>query len=137
MAVYWDVSKIKDHATVTTAVRDGVEKWHPLTMALVDACNVVKLTAITAKNFDEWLWRLAYLEAIGAGDMLNDWKDDKPITRNYTRAEIESHIGLATNWGSMTRTQFVGHCNRMAKRRADDMVTRGKYAAPKAEAVTS
>jgi hypothetical protein len=134
MPVHWDVSKIKNHEIVTTHPKDP-NRWHPLTDALVNACSAVGLTDISEKNFEEWLWRLAFMEAVGEGGMLFDWFDDKgnqldkPRERNYTRAEIESHIGLRTNWGTLTRQQWLSNYLRNIKGKAD-RIYRKKFAAP-------
>lgn len=139
MALYWDVSEVKDHAVVTTVVEDGVEKWHPVTIALVNATMAFDIGRIDAAHLDEILWRLAYLEVLGEGKFLIDWHDASgkelasPRDRNFTRDEVERHVGMTTNVSTIGRKEWLQRVHRGIAARADRIVL-GRYAKAKAAA---
>lgn len=74
----------------------------------------VDLGSITAKNVEEWMFRLKFQEAIGLDYLSLGDMSDKP---DILRAGLTRWIGLSTNVPTMTRKKWVAKVvNLMEKR---------------------
>jgi len=102
MSLNWEIEKIKDFETVCL-VEDakGKKCLSHLTDALIWNCLRVDMGSITAKNVDEYIRRTLLVEHC-VGPVLSSGGEEYFITE----ADIRSHIGLWTNAGEKTKTQF-------------------------------
>lgn len=109
MALNWNLSKIANKDTVCFSDHgDGESRLSGLTHNLIWATIAVDLGEITAKNVDEWRFRLNCI-ALVYGD---------PSWAEITREDIAAHIGLSTNVSSRTRKQFVAKMATALEREA-------------------
>lgn len=101
MSLNYTVDKIADYKNVCNVGDGDARRMNPVTEGLIWSSMSVGLDSIKKKNVDEWLVRLALTDAL-FGTMLKANREDRP----FTRAEIESHIGLTTNVSNMTRKKW-------------------------------
>tara|TARA_Y100000593_G_scaffold29912_1_gene59267 strand:- start:7156 stop:7497 length:342 start_codon:yes stop_codon:yes gene_type:complete len=95
MPMNWDVSRIEDHAVVTTDPDDETQ-WHPTTLYLVNACGWIGMGEITKKNSVEFYARLRARELLL----------DMGLGARTEWADVKSHIGLATNHSDWSSAEF-------------------------------
>lgn len=108
---------------------DALVRINVVTEALIHVTMSLDLGRITEENLDEWLWRLAYREAIGHGEFLvmPTGKKGAFKERNFTREEVEAHIGLSTNVSTLSRKEWLAKVTKWMSREADAIV-RTKFA---------
>ena len=113
MPLNWSVRNVKNaddvcYKTATkNSVYDGVKRGeeylHPITNSIIWHTMSVGLNEITPENLDEWEKRMALAYAVKWIDtsvVFAGYEDDGNIKwepRMITRADLERHIGLATN----------------------------------------
>lgn len=113
MALNWNLSKIANKDTVCFSDHgDGESRLNGLTHNLIWATIAVDLGEITAKNVDEWQFRLNCI-ALVYGDA--SWAE-------ITSEDIAKHIGLSTNVSNRTRKQFMAKMAKSLEREAADKV---------------
>jgi hypothetical protein len=124
MSLNYNLTKIKNHDTVCFRIdSDGEERMRPVTNLLIWSTMSVDLGEITAKNVDEWLFRLKAIGLI--------YQEESQL--KVTREQLVAHIGLTTNvFPNKTRAQFLKNCAERISRRASDLV---RYAKPDAQEV--
>ena len=90
-----------------------------LRTTLIWGSLAVDLGSITAKNVEEWMFRLKFQEAIGLDYLsLGEMSDDP----DALRAGLTRWIGLTTNVQTMTRKKWVTKVvNLMEKRVTQDL----------------
>jgi hypothetical protein len=108
MPLHFDVSKVENHAVVTTDPHDETQ-WHPLTSFLVDMTMSTGLNEITEANAQDFYIRVRALEAINGSYRqriveIDGKRKAQPIRTSWL--EVKSHIGLHTNASSLTITAF-------------------------------
>lgn len=99
MALNYDFSKVKDHKKLTD------EQFAVLDI-LIWATMAVGFTAITKTNYEEFYKRLHFKERL-TGSYLNRRENDKTVERYITEDEVKRFIGLSTNAGNFSRSEFV------------------------------
>lgn len=115
MSLNWSITDIKDWQQVSMADENGLEGTK--TNALVWACMTVDLPGITAKNVDEWVFRLSIVEKYRGAFI---WRTVNGQQEDYlfTREDVVRRIGLSTNVSTKTRTAWL---TRMAEAAAYDV----------------
>lgn len=96
MALNWNIEKVKNRKEIQTD-----DQW-PITDILIWATMFVGFTSITKENSHEFYKRLHMAEVLG-GSFSS--KSGKPYF--ITEQDVERRIGLKTNAGSFSRTEFV------------------------------
>jgi hypothetical protein len=115
MSLNWNLSKIANKDTVCfRADSNGERELTGLTHALIWGTIAVDLGEITAKNVDEWKFRLNCIGLV---------YDDKTWAE-ITREDIAKHIGLSTNVTSRTRKQFIAKMAKALEREVSDSIRR-------------
>lgn len=110
MSLNWSIEDIKDWEQISMdAEKNGLEATK--TNALIWATMSVDLPGITAKNVDEFYWRIKVLEQ-KSGPFI--WRyggeGEAATTREayeFTREDIERRIGLSTNVSTKPRIAWV------------------------------
>lgn len=112
MSLNWDLTKVRDFESLWEEVDEGPrqgkgQKLKPFAESVIWATIMTDLGEVTAKNVEEWDFRLRALEMIGSTNMI-EWSDDK-IRRecNPTREHIERMIGLRVNVASVSRDAWL------------------------------
>lgn len=115
MALHWDVTKCKNHKSLTA---EG--EW-PITNALIWATMSVGIRDITEENIPEFYARLSVWESI-VGAMLyeTDTETGKATERGVTVEDLRKRIGLHTNASSMTRAEWRKNLAAYFDRKADE-----------------
>jgi len=93
---------------------EGRQRLARKTNALVWAGLLVELGTITAKNVDEWDFRLRCIYRIGLGPTEDE---DRPDL-----IDIRQHIGLRTNVSTSTRAQFMKRIKQMVEQAVKDEI---------------
>ena len=78
------------------------EKWHTITDMLIWMTMAVDLGEITEDNLDEWEFRYGLLQGVNGPDF-----GIKGVDFYLTREDLENHIGLSTNVGTISRTRWL------------------------------
>ena len=134
MSLNWEFrdSQVAD----ALAVRDPDQK--AITDVLIWGTMVVGIGSITAKNVDEWLYRLEVLAVMGdhLGRTNVDPKTgahlDRSIPWNPSRKDLEARISLVTNTENRTRKQWLDSRMQSVCRRADERLANEREAARRA-----
>lgn len=115
MALHWDVTKCKNHKSLTA---EG--EW-PITNALIWATMSVGIRDITEETIPEFYARLSVWESI-VGAMLyeTDTETGKATERGVTVEDLRKRIGLHTNASSMTRAEWRKNLAAYFDRKADE-----------------
>ncbi len=93
----------KDNPNYCWTEIDGRQEVAPVSHTIIFACLGVGIGAITEKNVDEFYGRMVvYAKIGGPGKLFEDGKE-----RLITEEELHDHIGLTTNVGNETRTQWM------------------------------
>lgn len=123
MALYWDLSKIKDYEK-ECFIGEGEERvMKPVTNSLIWTTMIIGIGNWTEKDIDEVYIRVNQYERMTGptiyvdddgnrfgGNRLNGELDkDGYITRD----EIRKHIGLSTNVARMTTAQWLKRLDRI------------------------
>jgi hypothetical protein len=108
MSLNWNLSKIANKDTVCfTTTPDGERQLRGLTERLIWTTMSVSLGEITAKNVEEWVFRLHCVGRVYGDDSLT----------TITRDQIAQHIGLTTNvFPNKTRKQFLARMGEVLER---------------------
>lgn len=114
MSLNWSITDVKDWEQVSMREENGLEGTK--TNALVWAALSLDLSSITAKNVDEWLFRLSIVEKY-RGALIWRTVEGKQEDYLFTREDIIRRIGLSTNVSTKTRTAWL---NKMAESLAYD-----------------
>ncbi len=96
MALNWNIEKVKNRKEIQTGSEASI------TDSLIWATMVVGFTSITEQNYHEFYKRL-HLSELVKGTFLN--KDGK--SSYITEDDVKRRIGLSTNAGSFSRTEFM------------------------------
>lgn len=116
MSLNWNISKVANHDIVCFNYpegENGPRQLRQTTERLIWATIVVDLGSITARNIDEWLFRLDCAARI---------YEDREGYGAITREDLTKHIGLSTNVTNGTRAAFLKHMNRALTRLGEDAV---------------
>jgi len=112
MSLDWDTEKCNPPLP-----KDDDDK--DLRTTLIWGALAVDLGSITAKNVEEWMFRLKFQEAIGLDYLSLGEMSEKP---DLLRAGLTRWIGLTTNVQTMTRKKWVTKVvNLMEKRVTQDL----------------
>lgn len=120
MSLDWSITDVKDWEQVAMREENGIEGTK--TNALVWAALSVDLSSITAKNVDEWMFRLSTSEKYRGAFIRRTIRNEDgtyKATEDYlfTREDLVRRIGLSTNVSTKTRTAWL---ERMAEGMARD-----------------
>lgn len=116
MPLNWNAERCKPVAPIDD--RDG--DWREF---LIWATMSVGLCSVTAKNIEEWLFRLKFLNHVGLGeDSLTYYVEGNREKVPLTAAVLRRWIGLGTNASEMTRSQFVKNTVAQVERRVSSQV---------------
>lgn len=137
MSLNFDLTEIEkrlgkeryDIVTTDPATLDKPEneqKLHPVTNGLIWASMAVALGTITEANVDEWCFRLGLTNKVS-----NDALALKGGigTFNYTKLDIEDHIGLRTNVSTKRRDQWLSRTFRKGSISEKDVTLPGTESA--------
>ena len=118
MALNWNISKVANKDTVCFTEHENgcyeIEKrLSSLTERLIWATMRIGVGRITAKNIDEWLFRL---------DVVARVYEDRDGYGSITRDDLTKHIGLSTNASETTRAGFLRMMTDALVRQASDAV---------------
>lgn len=114
MSLNWNITKIENRDIVCYNDNgDGDCRLSGLTERLIWATLVVDLGKITAKNIDEWLFRL---------DVAARVYEDRDGYGAIDREDLTKHIGLETNVIDTTRAGFLRKMTKSLERQANDAV---------------
>lgn len=115
MSLNWNLTKIANtESTCWRKDSSGEETMRGITHTLIFGTMAVDLGEITAKNVDEWLFRMQCIARV-YGD--EGWA-------NITREQLTDHIGLSTNVISKTRKQFIAKMGKALERECADEMRR-------------
>ena len=114
MSLNWNLSKIANKDTVCFTQHEDGQHLTGLTNSLIWATMTVDLGNITAKNVDEWKFRLNCIALVY----------DEKWQAEITREDIAKHIGLYTNVSSTTRKQFMAKMARALESEVSDSIRR-------------
>lgn len=104
MSLNFDLQQVKDFNDLWVPTGEGVERrLNTKTERLIFAAMVYDLGEVTEKNVDEWLWRQEFYGRLF--DPLY-WKNPTEPD-NFSREELERHIGLKLNVITKARKAWV------------------------------
>lgn len=104
MSLDWSITDVKDWEAISMREENGLEATK--TNALIWATMSVDLPGITAKNVDEFFWRLKVAEKY-TGAFLYKMVEGQQEDYFFTKEDIERRIGLSTNVATVPRTSWV------------------------------
>lgn len=114
MSLNWNITKVANKDTVCFNDNgDGDCRLSGLTERLIWATLVVDLGKITAKNIDEWLFRL---------DVAARVYEDRDGYGAIDREDLTKHIGLETNVIDTTRAGFLRKMTKSLERQGNAAV---------------
>jgi hypothetical protein len=116
MSLNWNISKVANKDTVCFNYPEGESgprALRGLTERLIWATLVVDLGKITAKNIDEWLFRL---------DVAARVYEDRDGFGAIDREDLTKHIGLETNVIDTTRAGFLRKMTKSLERQGNAAV---------------
>jgi hypothetical protein len=95
MALYWDLTRIKNYKVVAI----NPETLHPFQTVeeLIYLTMKIGLAGVTEKNVEEWKWRLAFLWNTGGNDFYT----------KFNTEFLKGLVGLTTNATQLTRAQWI------------------------------
>jgi hypothetical protein len=105
MSLNWNIEKCKNWKEL------NVKPQWPVTDSLIWATMAVGISTITKTNAEEFHRRLHLYEAQEGSYLLEGGKPS-PITLE----DVERRIGLSTNAGSLSKTEFKKKLERLANR---------------------
>ena len=111
MSLNWSITDVKDWQAINTEGREGT-----ITNTLIWATLSVGLPGITAKNVEEFVWRISVIEGRD-GAFRRILVYGMPVGVLLSREDITRRIGLRTNVSTESRTVWL---NRQVKRWARD-----------------
>lgn len=85
-----------------------------LRTTLIWGALAVDLASITAKNVEEWMFRLKYQEVVGLDYLSLGEMSDKP---DILRAGLTRWIGLSTNVPTLTRKKWLAKVTGLMEKR--------------------
>jgi hypothetical protein len=91
----------------------------PVTEALILSMMSIEMGEITKDNIDEVLFRSRCISVV-SGPPMHTYDGEKMVPREFTREEIEAHVGLSTNVTQRTRKQFLKTCSERLERTVND-----------------
>lgn len=122
MALYWDLSKIKDYEKECFLGEGDNRTLKPVTHSLVWATMVIGIGNWTEKDIDEVYIRVNQYERMtgptiyvddgnrSSSSQLNGELDEDGY---ITRDEIRKHIGLSTNVARVTTARWLKRLDRI------------------------
>lgn len=105
MSLDWDTNACKPPLPI-----DDDDKI--LRTTLIWGALAVDLASITAKNVEEWMFRLKYQEVIGL-----DYLSLGEMDRDMLRAGLTRWIGLSTNVPTLTRKKWLAKVTGLMEKR--------------------
>lgn len=87
MSLNWDISKVENY-------KEKADKNWNLLESLIWSSMSIGMGKLTKDNLDEWLYRLNRIELENHSD------------RRWTEEHVSMFIGLRTNVGTLTATEF-------------------------------
>lgn len=120
MSLRWDITKIDNYKEVCYDDYDAEKETGTLsavTEALIHYTAFVKVYGITQKNWEDVYKRISLHEKLFGPILMQYKKDHDPDSPNEYRREpqfitaqnVYDHIGLSTNGGADTWTQYKNH----------------------------
>ena len=104
MALHYNTTGIP--ASITTSPFDK-DEWHPVTHYLMFSTMTIGMGEITKQNAPEFFRRIAVIQKLyGPALTYRDPLDGKSVEIFITFEDIKNHIGLKTNVGTISRTDF-------------------------------
>jgi hypothetical protein len=120
MSLDFRLGKIADYKELCYEFlpNDGL-KMKPVTEALIWSMLSTEMKEITEDNIDEVLFRSRCISVV-SGPPMHTYDGEKIIPREFTREEVEAHVGLSTNVTQRTRKQFLKTCSERLERTVED-----------------
>lgn len=87
MSLNWDCSRVENY-------QEKADKQWTLLETLIWSSMSIGMGKLTKHNVDEWVYRLNRIELENCSD------------RRWTEEEVSTFIGLRTNVGTVTATEF-------------------------------
>jgi hypothetical protein len=113
MALYWDLSKVRDCEQVNGDPANP-ENMHPVLHYLLFSCMAVGLRGITEKNKDKFFERLTIYQKM-CGSALRYRTGNDVVDVYITMEDIERYIGLKVNVSDETDATFAKRVRTWAK----------------------
>lgn len=118
MSLDWSITDVKNWESISMKEENGIEATK--THALVWATLSVDLPGITAKNAEEFFWRIKVLEQ-KQGPFIWRYKGEGEAATEreayeFTREDIERRVGLSTNVSTKPRTAWVSRIVKLLER---------------------
>ena len=103
MSLNYNCQAVKNYENVCMKEDDTLSN---LTETLIWAGASVGYGEITKKNYVNYHRRIAFIEAM-RGAYLRTQKRSKVVDRPISLTDIKKHIGLHTNWGNKSDSQWL------------------------------
>ena len=104
MALHYNITGIPESITTSPFNKD---EWHPVTHYLMFTTMTIGMGEITKKNAPEFFRRVAIIQKLyGPALTYLDPLDDSRKEIFITFEDVKNHIGLKTNVGTISRTDF-------------------------------
>lgn len=113
MALHFDFANIKDQTIVNHPHRE--DEWHPVGYQLALLSMPCGYREITEKNLDEVTERVMAYQLV-AGFVLARPRGLEKSGVYITPDDVKAYIGLTTNAGVKSRSEFVGDLGLVAMR---------------------
>lgn len=105
MSLNFNVSKVANREELWVDTAEG-RQLAPRTRDLIFACLAFDLGTITPENIDEWLWRQKFYDRLFDA-LYYKRGENGPVPNDFTREELERHIGLKTNVPDKSRKAWL------------------------------
>jgi len=115
MSLDWSIENIENYKELCWGEND---RMNPVTEALIWAGNSIGFNNITEKNYKELYIRINMWER-GVHSFLQQSNAGVRVDTPLTLDNVRQHIGLSTNWSTMTNTQFGKHLIKSMRREAE------------------
>jgi len=121
MALNWSVENVKDYKNLCWSE----DRLNPVTEALIWAGNSLGFNIITERNYEEVYIRVHMWEH-GVCSFLQKHENGESVDIPLTLKDIQQHIGLNTNWSTMTNAAFNKHLAAAMRRDATRVIEKQK-----------
>lgn len=119
MSLNWNVSNVRNSETVCFIGKDDERELREVTRSLIFLTMPVGINEITARNADEFIWRLEVIKMLDAAE----YGEPSRHSSWPGSDDVRAHIGLNTNASRVSEAKFLANwaksLKRIAMRRAN------------------